>query len=82
MYFKIFFCRSDNFFDDTLFPLGRPLRGRCILLEQAFEVSLTTCCGMCQFVVKNGRDEIYEAPGLVEMDGVSRVGHRPQGGRG
>jgi hypothetical protein len=27
MYFKIFFCRSDNFFDDTLFPLGRFLRG-------------------------------------------------------
>src|ERR1044071_2754907 len=79
MYFRMFFCRSDNFFVDTIFFPSQPQPRRAFnQLEQAFEVNITTARRLCQFVVKHGRDKIHKPTRLVQVDGVASAGDHVQ----
>src|SRR5207245_7820975 len=59
----------------TLSPRSPAARWLFSALEQAFEVSLTTSPGPCQFVVKNCRHQVAKEPGLVQVHRVTRLRH-------
>src|SRR5215207_9272124 len=79
MYLRMFFWRSDSFFDVTLVsPPGARRRTPAWRARTGVRSSLTTSRAMCQFLGNGRADEAGKAGRLVEVHRVARVRHTRQ----